>query len=402
MDKSIDSRPALDKVVVLDHTTALAGPYCTQLLGDMGAEVIKIEPPGTGDPARTWGPPFVGNQSAYFLGANRNKRSMTLDLGRPAGREILGRLIARADVLVHNVPREASRKKLGLDEKSCRSGNPRLIWASITGFGNSGPYAGKSGYDVIAQGMSGTMYITGEKGSGPMRFPTPISDITTGLYTALAVVTALFVRERTGIGQAIDNALFDSQVTWLSNLASNHLASGRTIEKLGNAHPNLVPYQPFPTADGWIIVGVGSESLWKRLVVLVECPELAEDPRFVDNARRLLHRDILIPVLAEAFRRRTSLEWLEGLDAEHIPAGPIQPPEQALKDGHLLARGMVVELDHPALGKARVLGNPIKMSETPVRYLRPAPLLGEHTAEILAELGYESGDISDLRNSGVV
>ncbi|MCG8606206.1 CoA transferase, partial [bacterium] len=251
----------LTGIKVLEHTTALAGPYCAQLLGDLGAEVIKIERPGTGDQARGWGPPFVSGESAYFLGTNRNKRGLTLDLSREEGQEVLQKLLRHSDVLVHNVPREETRRKLGLDQTSCEAMNPKLVWASITGFGNTGPYAERPGYDLIAQGMSGTMEVTGEEGTPPTRFPTAIADITAGIYTALGIVSALFVREHTGKGQAVDTALLDSQVSWLAYLASSYLATGEPVEKVGNAHPSIVPYQPFPTADRWIIVAVGSERL---------------------------------------------------------------------------------------------------------------------------------------------
>jgi len=403
-----DSRPSAETtgplagIRVLDHTTALAGPYCTQLLGDLGADVIKIERPGEGDQARGWGPPFLEGESAYFLGTNRNKRGMTLDLSRRAGREVLRRLLERADVLVHNVPRESSRKKLGLDEATCRAINRRLIWASITGFGNTGPYAGRGGYDAMIQGMGGTMAITGEPDSGPTRFPTAIADITTGIYTALAIIAALFAREHTGEGQAIDTALFDSQVTWLANIASNYLASGEPAKKLGNAHPNIAPYEPFPTADGWIIVAAGNERLWGRLVELLEWPELGDDPRFATNADRLVHREELVLLLAERFRQRPAREWLDRLEKARIPAGPINTPEETLKDEHLLARGMIVELEHPAAGLVRSLGNPMNLSGTPVTYRRPAPMLSEHTEEILAELGYRVDGIEQLQNAGVV
>jgi crotonobetainyl-CoA:carnitine CoA-transferase CaiB-like acyl-CoA transferase len=389
-------------IKIIEHTTALAGPYCAQLLGDLGAEVIKIERPEGGDQARGWGPPFVGKESAYFLGTNRNKRGLTLDLSKDAGRRILHQLIAQSDVLLHNIPRAITRQKLGLDEKSCRNLNPKLIWASISGFGNTGPYAERPGYDIIAQGMSGTMYITGAPGSEPTRFPTPIADLTAGIYTALAIVSALFAREKTGQGQNIDTALLDSHVTWLSNLASNYLAAGEPAKKLGNAHPSIVPYQPFPTTDDWIIVAVGSERLWKSLVEILEMPELSRDPRFTTNKDRLAHREELVTMLAECFRQKSSREWLEKLAAADIPAGPILSPEAALDDAQLLARGMIVELEHPAIGVYRTLGNPIHLSGTPVSYRRPAPMLGEHNEEILDELGFSPVEVVGLRKGGVI
>lgn len=392
----------LAAILILDHTTALAGPYCTQLLGDLGADVIKIERPGVGDQARGWGPPFVGGESAYFLGTNRNKRGLTLDLSRPEGREVLERLLARADVLVHNVPRQSSREKLGLDEVSCHAVNPRLIWASITGFGNTGPYAERGGYDVMIQGMSGTMAITGEPQGGPTRFPTPIADISTGIYTALAIVAALYARQRTGVGQSIDNALLDAQVTWLANIGNGYLATGEPVAKLGNAHPNIVPYQPFPTAEGWIIVAAGNDRLWQRLVEVLDSPELGDDPRFLTNADRLAHREELIPLLTERFRQAEADSWLSRLDAARIPAGPINTPEDALADPQVLARSMIVELEHPAADLVRSIANPMKLDATVVTYRRPAPMLGEHNDEILSELGYQSDEIDRLREGGVV
>lgn len=393
---------ALTGIKVVDHTSALAGPYCTQLLGDLGAEVIKIERPGQGDQARGWGPPFVGGESAYFLGTNRNKRGLTLDLSKKAGRKILHRILQQTDVLVHNLPRESTRRKLGLDEKTCRGKNPKLIWAGISGFGNSGPYAERPGYDIIAQAMSGTMYVTGEPEHEPTRFPTAIADMTAGIYTAFAILSALFAREQTGEGQAIDMALLDSQVTWLAYLASSFLATGEPVEKLGNAHPSIVPYQPFPTGDGWIIVAVGTERLWQRLVTLLEWPELSTDARFTTNTDRIAHRDELVSMLAARFRQCSTSEWLQRLAAAEIPAGPILSPEQSLTDEHLLARGMVVELRHPVIGAIRSLGNPMKLSGTPVSYRLPPPLLGEHTVDILTELGYQRNEIDRFQEDGVV
>lgn len=393
---------ALDGIKVIEHTTALAGPYCAQLLGDLGADVIKIERPGQGDQARRWGPPFVGSESAYFLGTNRNKRGLTLDLSKAEGRDILHRLLPHTDVLVQNLPRESSRRKLGLDEATCRRINPGLIWTGISGFGKSGPYAERPGYDIIAQAMSGTMFITGEQEQEPIRFPTAIADITAGIYTAFAIVSALFARERTGKGQSVDTALLDSQVTWLSYLASQHLATGEPVQKLGNAHPSIVPYQPFPAADGWVIVAVGSERLWQRLVEVMESPKLADDPRFTTNPDRIAHRHELVLLLTERFRQQTSEHWLQKLTAAGIPAGPIHTPAQSLTDEHLLSRGMVVELEHPVLGAIRSLGNPMKLSGTPVNYRLPPPLLGEHTVEILNELGYGQDAIQHFQNEGVV
>jgi len=392
----------LDGIRVIDHTTALAGPYCTQILGDLGAEVIKIERPDGGDMSRGWGPPFVGNESAYFLGTNRNKRGMTLNLRHPEGRKIFEKLVERVDVLVHNIPREATRKKLGLDEHTCLTLNPRLVWACISGFGNTGPMAEQAGYDIIAQAMSGTMYATGEPDDPPIRFPTPIADLTAGMYTALAIVSALFARERTGEGQAIDTALLDAQTTWLSNLASNFLAAGQPSQKLGNAHPSIVPYQPFPTADDWIVVAVGSERLWGNFLDVIDLPELATDERFATNSDRLTHRDALISMLVTQFKSRRSEEWLRRLESAGIPAGPILSPEASLTHEHLLARGMVVELQHPALGAIKMLGSPINLNHTPVTYRRPAPMLGEHNQEVLMELGYSEQEFETFRKDGVI
>ena len=400
MNDSLTTGP-LSGIKVLDHTTALARPYYTQLLGDLEAEVIKIERPDGGDQSRGWGPPFVGSESAYFLGTNRNKRGMTLNLVSKEGREILNRLLQKTDVLVHNIPRESSRKKLGLDEKTCLRLNPKLVWGSITGFGNTGPYAEKGGYDIIAQGMSGTMYVTGEANQPPIRFPTPIADLTAGIYTALAVISALYARERTGKGQAIDIALLDSQVTWLSNLASNFLAAGEPPQKLGNAHPSIVPYQPFPTADDWIIVAVGSERLWKSFVEAIELPELNGD-RFMSNPDRLAHREELVNLLAEHFKKKHSKDWLQKLESAGIPAAPIYKPEDSLSDDHLLARGMIIELEHPAIGVFKMLGNPMNFSSTPVTYRRPAPMLGEHNDEILNELGYLKKDIESFKSEKII
>lgn len=396
------NKGALDGVVVVDHTTALAGPYCAQLLGDLGAEVIKIERPGSGDMSRGWGPPFVAGESAYFVGTNRNKRSLTLNLGCEPGRVILHKLLKRADVLIHNVPKAKSRQRLGLDAPTCQGLNERLIWAAISGFGSSGPYAERPGYDVIVQAMSGTMYLTGDPAGGPARFPTAIADITTGLYTALAIVSALYARTHSGKGQVIDMALFDSQVTWLANVGSGYLMTGDPPQKKGNAHANITTYQPFPTADGWIIVGAGSERLWQRWVVLLDRPGLAEDPRFLTNADRVAHREVLVPILNELMRQHTTAEWAERLVEADIPNGVIRRPDEALQNEQLYARDMIVTLDHPAVGSYKTIGNPINMMGNPITYRRPAPMLGEHNDEILQELGFLSSEIDGFQQSDVI
>ncbi len=387
---------------VLDHTTALAGPYCAQILGDLGADVIKVERPDGGDMSRGWGPPFIGKESAYFLGTNRNKRGMTLNLATEAGKVIFTRLLKQVDVLVHNVPRESSRKKLLLDAESCSVLNPQLVWAGISGFGNSGPLAESAGYDILAQAMSGTMHVTGEADDPPIRFPTPLADLTAGIYTALAIVSALFAREKTGKGQAIDTALLDSQVAWLSNLASNYLVAGQAPKKLGNAHPSIVPYQPFPTSDDWIIVAVGSERLWKNFVEVMNLPELKESDKFASNADRLANRHELVSLLAERFREKGSKEWLKKLDSVGIPSSPILTLVDSLNHEHLLARGMVIELEHPTIGLYKALGSPLNLSGTPVTYRRPAPMLGEHNQEILQELGFSAREIETFQSLGTI
>jgi len=396
-----DSGP-LAGIRVIDHTTALAGPYCTQLLGDLGADVLKIERPDGGDMSRGWGPPFVGTESAYFLGTNRNKRGLTLNLGTPKGREILARLLFSADVLVQNIPKKKSRRKLGLDQEACLAANPRLIWASISGFGNTGPLAERAGYDILGQAMSGTMYITGEESDPPIRFPTPIADLTAGIYAALAIVSALVARQRTGAGQAIDMALLDAQTTWLSNLASNFLTAGVPAQKMGNAHPSIVPYQPFPTADDWIIVAVGSDRLWHAFVDAIDLPALGNEKKFATNPDRLAHRRELLPILFEQFQKYGADAWLARLENANIPCSKILKPEETLTHEHLIARGMVVELQHPQLGLLKMLGNPMRLSGTPVSYRRPAPLLGEHNLEVLAELGCEEDEIEELQRKGVI
>jgi crotonobetainyl-CoA:carnitine CoA-transferase CaiB-like acyl-CoA transferase len=393
----------LGGVRVVDLTQALAGPYCTQLLGDMGADVVKIERPGGGDQARGWGPPFVGDESTYFMGTNRNKRSITLDLQTNGGKDVLDRLLASADVLVHNTPKESVRKKLGIDSDRVMSKFPHIIWTSITGFGLSGPEAEKPGYDVIAQGMSGTMALTGEANSGPMRFPTPMADITTGMYAAMAILGALYEREKSGEGQIIDLALLDSQTTWLANVASAYFATGTPPAKRGNAHPNIAPYQPFPAQDGWFILAAGTERHWERLLEIVDKNgQLAQDSRFSSNRDRVANRDALDAALTEIFSQQSVSFWIEQLESVGIPCGPIHKPEEILEHPQIKARDMVWSFEHVSAGQVRSLGNPMKFSRTPAAPHSPAPSLGQHTRALLGELGFNDEEIEQLKAESVV
>src|SRR5579863_4556475 len=382
----------LDAIRVIELTEALAGPYCAMLLGDFGADVIKIERPGTGDQSRGWGPPFVGNVSAYFLAANRNKRSITLDYDDPHGTETLQRLIDTADVFISNQPSLASLRKRGIDPETLRAKYPRLIHCSITGYGFSGPKAQRPGYDILAQAETGVMSFTGEPDGGPMRYPIAIADMTCGMYAAMGILAALYAREKTGRGQFLDMALLDSQLTWLANVGSSYLNAKATPKRWGNAHPSIVPYEVFRGADGRsFVVGVGTEALWKKFVRLMK-PEggVGQDERFRTNALRTQNRTELIPLLQKMFDTQPASVWLEQLAAAEIAAAPINTVEEAVNDSQTLARNMIVQLEHPALGIARSIGNPIKFSETPVSYRLPPPMLGEHTSEILCGLGYSN------------
>jgi crotonobetainyl-CoA:carnitine CoA-transferase CaiB-like acyl-CoA transferase len=382
----------LDSIRVVELSEALAGPYCAMLLGDFGADVVKVERPKTGDQSRGWGPPFVGRESAYYLAANRNKRSITLNYDHPQGAEVLQRLLATADVFITNQPSLASLQKRGIDADTLRARYPRLICCSITGYGFSGPKAGRPGYDILAQAESGLMSFTGEPDGGPMRYPVAIADMTCGMYAAMGILGALFAREKTGSGQFLDMALFDSQLTWLANVGSSYLNAGASPKRWGNAHPSIVPYQVFRGADGrHFVVGVGTEALWKKFVDSLGAEAtLGKDERFLTNASRITHRTEMVALLQERFDRQPMSGWLEQFARAGIPAAPINGVPEALNDAQTLARGLIVQLEHPSLGHVRSIANPIKFSNTPISYRLPPPQLGEHTTQILQDLGYSS------------
>jgi len=383
----------LDGIRVIELTEALAGPYCAMLLGDLGADVIKVERNAGGDQSRGWGPPFVGTESAYYLATNRNKRSITLDYNHPLGSEILQRLLASADVFLCNQPSMSSLQRRGLDPDTLRAKYPRLIYCTITGYGFSGPKAEHPGYDIIAQAEAGVMSFTGERDGGPVRFPIAIADMTTGMYATMGILAALFARERSSQGDYLDMALFDSQLTWLANAGSSYLNAGVSPGRWGNAHPSIVPYQLFHGSDGrQFVVGVGTEEQWRRLVKLLDLEELGNDPRFASNAVRIKNREQLIPKLQQRFDTLAGASWLAKLKNADVPAAAIQSVGEALNDPQTLARGLVVELEHPDLHRVRSVANPIRYRDHPIVYRLPPPRLGEHSREILLQLRYSQMD----------
>ncbi|UCG24423.1 MAG: CoA transferase [Chloroflexota bacterium] len=392
----------LSGIRVIDLTEALAGPICGMILGDLGADVVKVERPGRGDQARGYGPPFVAGESAYFLSLNRNKRSTTLNLASAGGQEIIGRLLDRADVFLLNMPRRSSWQKYGFDYEQVSARNPGIIFAAISGYGHSGPKAGAPGYDVIAQAEAGTMSLTGEPEGAPMRFPTPMADMTTGLYASIGILAALQARDRTGRGQWLDLSLLESQVSWLTNLVPAYLLTGKSPERIGNAHPMLVPYRVYQARDRAFNIGVGTDSLWERFCQAIDRPDLAGDSRFARNADRVQNRHQLEPILDAHFAARDAGEWLERLREARIPCGPVNSLADILSDEQFLARDGLTAMDHPAVGELQMLANPIHFSETPPTYDRHPPLLGQHTEEILAEVGYSPAEVSSFYDDGVV
>ena len=403
---------ALSHIRVLDLSRILAGPWAGQILADLGADVIKVERPGPGDDTRGWGPPWIKDDqgqdtsvASYYLCANRNKRSITVDITQPEGQDIVRRLAAQSDVVLENF-KLGGLKQYGLDYDSLKAVNPRLVYCSITGFGQDGPYAPRAGYDFLIQGLGGLMSITGrpdgEPGAGPMKVGVALTDILTGLYATNAVLAALAWREQSGEGQYIDMALLDVQVACLANQAMNYLATGSNPRRMGNAHPSIVPYQDFTTADGHMILAIGNDGQFARFCEVAGRPELAADARFATNRARVENRAELIPLLNEITATRTTAEWIAQLEARAVPCGPINGLAEVFADPQVQARGLAVKMPHPEAGEVPLVASPIRLSKTPVEYRRAPPLVGEHTDEILADLGVDAAGIAGLRERGVV
>lgn len=404
---------ALAGLRVLDLSRVLAGPWASQLLADLGADVVKIERPGTGDDTRSWGPPWLADaegestgESAYYLCTNRNKRSVTIDMAQPEGQALIREMASRADIVIENF-KVGGLAQYGLDYASLHALNPALIYCSITGFGQSGPYAERAGYDFLIQGMGGLMSLTGRPdeapGGGPMKVGVAVIDVMTGLYATVAILAALAHREKAGQGQHIDLALLDVQVATLANQASNYLVGGRVPQRMGNAHPNIVPYQDFPTADGYMIVTAGNDSQFANLCKALGRADLAADPRFASNALRVQHRETLIALLSQLTLTRGTREWVAVLEEVGVPCGPINRIDEVFADPQVQARGMHLEMSHALAGQVSLVANPIRLSETPVEYRRAPPVLGEHTGEVLSEwLGLDAEHVEALCSRKVV
>ncbi|MDH4609046.1 CaiB/BaiF CoA-transferase family protein [Pseudomonas sp. BN102] len=404
---------ALSHIRVLDLSRVLAGPWSGQILADLGAEVIKVERPGSGDDTRAWGPPYLKgsdgrdtSEAAYFLSANRNKQSVTIDFTRPEGKKLVRELAMKSDILIENF-KVGGLAAYGLDYESLKAINPRLIYCSITGFGQFGPYAKRAGYDFMIQGLGGLMSITGrsdqEEGAGPVKVGVALTDILTGLYSSVAMLAALASREISGKGQHIDMALLDVQVACLANQAMNYLTTGNAPRRLGNAHPNIVPYQDFPTADGDFILTVGNDSQFRKFCEVAGHREWADDPRFTTNKARVAHRAELIPMIRQSTVFKTTAEWVAALEEVGVPCGPINDLAAVFADPQVQARGLRVELDHPLAGMVPQVASPLRLSDTPVEYRMPPPLLGEHTREVLQQvLGLAAEQVDALRKAEVI
>ena len=409
---------SLEGIRVLDLSRVLAGPWCTQTLADLGADVIKIERPGAGDDTRNWGPPFLptadgreSHESAYYLGANRNKRSVTCDIAQPEGQALVRQLAEHCDVFIENF-KVGDMARYGLDYASLKAINPRLVYCSLTGFGQSGPYAPRAGYDYIIQGMGGLMSVTGERddlNGGPQKVGVAVADLFTGMYATVGILAALRHAERTGEGQHLDMALLDTQVAMLANLGANYLVSDKAPGRMGNAHQNIVPYQVFevaPRADGgkdFIILAVGNDGQYAKFCEVAGRPDLASEPRFVKNADRVRHRAELVPVLETVMKTRAKADWLSALEAAKVPCGAINSLDEVFADPQVQARGMVTHWQHPLRADLPLVSSPIKLEKTPVRTDRPPPMLGQHTDEVLGELlGVDAARLATLRDRQVI
>ncbi|TFW21419.1 CoA transferase [Massilia arenosa] len=407
------TKKALGHIRVLDLSRVLAGPWCSQNLADLGADVIKIERPGAGDDTRAWGPPYAKDaqghdttEAAYYLSANRGKRSVTVDIASADGQALIRELARHCDVVLENF-KVGQLKKYGLDYDTLKAIKPDIVYCSVTGFGQDGPYAHRAGYDFLIQGMGGLMSITGERddlpGGGPQKAGVALTDLMTGMYATIAVLAALTHRDRTGEGQYIDMALLDTQVAMLANVGSNYLTSGKPPKRWGNAHANIVPYQSFACADGYIIVAVGNDGQYAKFVEVGGRPELRDDPRFATNPQRVQNRDVLVPLLAEMVKTKTKDEWIAQLEAVNVPCGPINNLDEVFDNPQVKARGMAVDMPHPAAGSVKLVRSPMRLSETPAEAELPPPLLGQHTDEVLRDvLGKSDADIAALRAGGTV
>jgi len=404
---------ALSHLRVLDLSRVLAGPWAGQILADLGAEVIKVERPGNGDDTRAWGPPFLKDaygestgEAAYYLSANRNKQSVTIDFTKPQGQQLVRELAAKSDILIENF-KVGGLQAYGLDYASLKALNPELIYCSITGFGQTGPYAKRAGYDFMVQGLGGLMSLTGrpegDEGAGPVKVGVALTDILTGLYSTVAILAALAHREQAGGGQHIDMALLDVQVACLANQAMNYLTTGVAPQRLGNAHPNIVPYQDFPTADGDFILTVGNDSQFRKFAEVAGRSEWVEDPRFATNKLRVANRGVLVPLIRQVTVFKTTAEWVAQLEAVGVPCGPINDLAQVFADPQVKARGLAMQLPHALAGLVPQVASPIRLSETPVEYRNAPPLLGEHTQQVLEQvLGLKPDAVEALRRSGVL
>ncbi|SFX54411.1 CaiB/BaiF CoA transferase family protein [Marinospirillum alkaliphilum] len=398
----------LQGIRVLDLSRILAGPWCTQQLADLGAEVIKIEKPGSGDDTRSWGPPWLegSQEAAYYLSANRGKQSVAIDLAQPEGQKLIHQLVQQCDVLVENF-KVGGLKKYGLDYASLKQKKPDLIYCSITGFGQDGPYAHRAGYDFMIQGMGGVMSLTGvpdgEAGAGPMKIGVAFADIFTGLYASNAILAALYQRQQTSVGTHIDLSLLDVQVGVLANQALNYLTSGDVPQRLGNAHPNIVPYQAFATADGHLILAVGNDGQFQRFCQVAGCPELAADERFASNRQRVANRNTLLPLLEPLLQQRSTDDWLKALEAVGVPCGPINRLDQVFADPQVQHRGLQLTLPHPQAGEVKLVSNPVRFDGKALNAETAPPLLGEHTTDVASRLlGLTAEEQEVLKNQGVL